>query len=555
LQFPHPGANGVADTQNAGAPTKRARRQSEDVAKDSAGDLSLEELEEKELYDAVYSSGGGALSTKPSEPHRPPLWDQLTFRILDVIPTLGPVSTCRFSPLSIDEITADSMRWDLSHATAHSSVSSEIKRPDMKGRPVDARSSLVVLSGDAVETSMHVLNRGIRGRLLASRELADVIGITCCPIKELGISYIFLSTLHGTRALAVSEAAVERSHAKRPSTREQQDNVIHILDAKEINLESIGLAKSEVTLAAGVVLGRLMVQVCPTAIRVIDVVAGTPIQDLAVDDDVDVGGLGAPPGTTIAKADVTQHGELFVILSSRKVRLLKYSEDDQAFVMAESRIRDHVTCGSVIRDKCGFSDVALAAATQSKPTYETTNTENSEFVPQELAGQDFTEEEAVLYGVPLNTDLSSMMPTTTTMTPDESKDEHEHEQSLGAEGFSMRLRQRQALDESEAEPESQEGSRLFSVVVSVDGRLEIYDAADEGRLVFVNADIGVAPTILENQLHSHSEATPIQCAQVKQVSILRLTERVAGHSFSVLALVAVYGTYVEHSLHPSLLSM
>src|SRR5690606_20307239 len=122
------------------------------------------------------------------------------------------------------------------------------------------RSSLLVLSGDSVDTSLHVMNRGVRGRLLASRELTDVIGLVCCPIKELGTSYIFLSTLQGTRALVVSEGAVERSHVKRPSTREQKDNVIHILDAKEISLDSIGLAKSEITLAAGVVLGRLLVQ-------------------------------------------------------------------------------------------------------------------------------------------------------------------------------------------------------------------------------------------------------------------------------------------------------
>src|SRR3546814_12045274 len=144
-------------------------------------------------------------------------------------------------------------------------MAADTKRSDMIGALPTARSSLVLLSGDAVSSSLHVLTRGIRGRLLASRDLADVIGLVCCPIKELGISYIFLSTLQGTRALTVSEAVVERSQIKRPSTREQKDNVIHILDAKEINLDSIGLTRSEVTLAAGVVLGRLVVQVCPTA--------------------------------------------------------------------------------------------------------------------------------------------------------------------------------------------------------------------------------------------------------------------------------------------------
>ena len=267
------------------------------------------------------------------------LCTKYSLKVTDTIPVLGPVLDGMFcgNDESIDQL--DRVEWDrvgmpLSKTMPNPASAYIVDR--------EAKDSLHLYTGLDEESGIYRVARGIRVSKLASRNFPGATGVHCLPASNRLYSLLFINFLDKSRLFLCHTSGLSKMTEDPIIPDNSLDKVFlpSDLSLKEISCADAGFIATEATIAIGMLVEFVAVQVVSQCVRVVIMSAesganGEALQDVFVCDDIELGGLGGSPGEHIVYADVCRSW-VSLITSVGAVYLLEFDPSDETLVLRHS---------------------------------------------------------------------------------------------------------------------------------------------------------------------------------------------------------------------------
>ena len=279
---------------------------------------------------SLYNSDVGAESL---------LCTKYSLKVTDTIPVLGPVLDGMFcgNDESIDQL--DKVEWNrvgmpLSKTMPNPASAYIVDR--------EAKDSLHLYTGLDEESGIYRVARGIRVSKLASRNFPGATGVHCLPASNRLYSLLFINFLDKSRLFLCHTSGLSKM-TEDPIIPDNTTDKVFLpsdLSLKEISCADAGFIATEATMAIGMLVEFVAVQVVSQCVRVVIMSAesganGEALQDVFVCDDIELGGLGGSPGEHIVYADVCRSW-VSLITSVGAVYLLEFDPSDETLVLRHS---------------------------------------------------------------------------------------------------------------------------------------------------------------------------------------------------------------------------
>lgn len=262
-------------------------------------EYSLEiEKEEVLLYGAKLSAIGSYASS-------PALGFQL--QVADSIPVLGPILDGTFSDADDFMGVGDKLNWEKSNRLPSTSASSSVvPSRELKG-------SLVLSVGTETDATLCSVSRGLQLRKIAGRDFPGAQTVESVASPGSSSTLLFLTQNNKTRVLEVAEKGGSE------------------VGVTEVGTAEGAFADSVATIAAGQ-LGTcdLVAQVFRAGVRVLRPASSgrwEALQDVLIEEERDMGGLGGEEGETFVSADVAG-GWVAALSSEGRLYVLRLDGED-----------------------------------------------------------------------------------------------------------------------------------------------------------------------------------------------------------------------------------
>lgn len=295
-----------------------------------------------------------------------------SLRVTDVVAGLGPVldglcGSYDDSSLSVPQLQRTAEKSNkLDSVNKLNSAAAYIAEREL-------RDGLQVSNGTGGNGGVCRLYSGYRVSKVATREFGDCVSVQSLTVDSAyfalflldsgGVSdksmrhghymctLFFLTMNSGTTKLLLSTGSAAHGDTAKKSTKGRHAHALHSSTSAiftESNADAIGFVGEHPTLRVGTLGGgAFAVQIMSIGIRVTQFSAAdlpAPLQDMLVEEDVDIGGLGGLKGELIVQADISEGGgsaDSFVaILSSLgNIYVLKFDFEDRALVIVYSSSR------------------------------------------------------------------------------------------------------------------------------------------------------------------------------------------------------------------------
>ena len=291
-------AGGLSSIGTPAPPTKKARRISNKF-EDSSELMASFANDETFLY-------GASLPIVPTETLSSASY-QISFQVLDTVPVLGPVLTGIFSSGDTDIVDRSSeVDWERQAAAP-------LNTPSALAYIVarETKHALIVSAGMGDQASLYRVSRGLRYSKLAARNFYGCQSISALRFQDSNlhkICFLFLSFAQRTRVMRCLDAEAGDTAA--------MHEVIPALS---------GFVFVDSTVHVAMLSTDLCVQVYSSGLRVLKVsgVIDEALQDVLVEEELDLGGLGGSVGEFIVMADVCEE-HVVVLTDRRNIFFLKY---------------------------------------------------------------------------------------------------------------------------------------------------------------------------------------------------------------------------------------
>ena len=280
---------------------------------------------------SLYNSNAAAAESQ--------LCTRYILKVTDTIPVLGPVLDGVFcgNEESMDQV--DRVEWNrvgmpLSKSMPNPASAYIVDR--------EAKDSLHLYTGLDEESGIYRIARGIRVSKLASRNFPGATGVQCLPASNRTYSLLFINFVDKSRLFLCHTSGLSKM-TEDPVTPENTSDKVFLpsdLSLKEISCAEAGFIATEATIAIGMLVDFVAVQVVSQCVRVVIMSAesgasGEALQDVFVSDDIELGGLGGSPGEFIVYADVCR-AWVSLITSVGAVYLLEFDPSDETLVLRHS---------------------------------------------------------------------------------------------------------------------------------------------------------------------------------------------------------------------------
>jgi hypothetical protein len=326
--------------------------------------MNLEELREEQEKEEIEMYGVALKYCALVE--RLATISSFSLRVVDSVASLGAVTDGTL--VAADESYPYSLQvdWDASMSRGHKKLLSQnaLIPATAYVQERECRDSFQISAGVDKDGSLNRVFSGFRMSKLASVEFADAVLIDSMVYRKMISSdvhvtstLIFVTTISGVTRFFESTAMFDHSN-----------KVGSILEGSVTERTSVetGFVANFPTLFVGTILnGRYGIQVFSIGLRLTSLTSSppSPLQDLLIEEDRDIGGLGGVAGEYIVAGDILSDGDIgFVsILSSNgTVYVLKFDEDDQNMIIVTSSDSDpSENCSFSLGSKGTYASVSL----------------------------------------------------------------------------------------------------------------------------------------------------------------------------------------------------
>ena len=315
----------------------------------------------------------------------------ITLGTLDTLAALGPILHGQMSQASgSDELAdrTDELDWGGRRRThKESSASAYIV-------PREAKNALYFTGGYGTGSSVYRISGGYRLDKLALRNFPGALYLATLSIPQASEAFLFVSFPKRTRVMRCS------------------DSLSSGVAIQELQGSTSPFVFVDATLCAGILFGGICAQVYTSGIRIVRLGSGEPLQDVIVEEELDIGGLGGLEGEHICSADIL--GFTVVVLTNKRVvYLLEYSQESEILELkCKGGYNETDALSSCFR--APISNVSLYYG-----SFSPANDDFGETVASSQRDTGATEEEIFFYGKPLD-DQSEYAeePPTKRMRPD-----------------------------------------------------------------------------------------------------------------------------------------
>ena len=224
---------------------------------------------------------------------------------LDFLTVLGPVLHGQMCAVSgSDELVdhCDVLDW--------TGERKSFKEPSASAYivPREAKNALYFAAGHGRGSSLCRVSGGFRFDKLALRNFPGAIYIATLSIPQSPEAFLFVSFPRRTRVMRCLDSGSSG------------------VSIQEVQPSSSAFVFVDSTLGAGMLYEDICAQVYTSGVRVVKLSTGEPLQDVIVEEDLDIGGLGGIEGEQICSVDIK--GLTVALLTNKRVvYLLVYDKD------------------------------------------------------------------------------------------------------------------------------------------------------------------------------------------------------------------------------------